>query len=191
MPTRTRRSVERPLSSFPRPRLPKSSGAFWDRTFFYSSVIKEELSDEREHSKAFLETLVRPAVEIVDKAVKVVRSDELATNSISGSIDEHLIKAGLVIADLSFDPGNVLLELGGRRFTGRPYVMICREGETLPSNLRDERTMFVDTHFGRYQSRLKELVTELAGRIMAALSPEGRQTQPIRARFPDFLDYYE
>ena len=163
----------------------------WDRTFFYSSVIKEERSDEREHSECFLETLVRPAVEIVDRKAKVVRSDELATNSISDSIDEHIIKAGLVIADLSFDPGNVLLELGGRRFTGRPYVMICREGDTLPSNLRNERTMFVDTHFGRYRSRLKERVDELAWRIEAALSPDGRQAQPIRARFPDFLDYFE
>lgn len=192
-----RRDTVKPAPAVPRPTvLPATAAdeverARWNLVGFYSSVIKDAGSDEREHSEGFLKTLVRPAVEKVERALTIIRSDELATNSISDSIDEHLIKARLLIADLSFHPENVFLEVGGRRLTGRPYVLICRSQDGYPSNLANERIMFVDTHFGRYQSRLQDYIDELARRIKWALSPEGHRAHPIRSRFPDFRDYFE
>lgn len=163
----------------------------WERSGFYASVIKEENSDEREHSETLLRDLVRPAVASVDSTINVVRSDELATNRISSSIDEHLLKSRILIADLSYSNRNVHLEVGGRRALGRPYVLISRleDKAELASDLVDERVLFLDTRFGRYQTRLQGYVQELAERIRWALSPEGRQAHSIGSQFPDFADY--
>jgi hypothetical protein len=165
----------------------------WNRSGFYSSVIKDDGSDEREHSEMLLRTLVRPAVSKVDQTLEVVRSDELPTNCISSSVDEHVLKSRLLIADLSYLNDNVLIEVGARRAIGRPYVLISRLADkaSLPSNLRDERVLFLDTHFGRYEVRLKSYIRELSERIQRALSPTGHREHPIRSRFPDFRDYIE
>jgi hypothetical protein len=165
----------------------------WERSGFYSSVIKDENTDEREHSETLMRDLIRPAVALVDPTIKMVRSDELATNRISTSIKEHLLKSRIVIADLSFSNRNVHLELGGRQALCRPYVLISRleDKPELASNLGDERILFLDTRFGRYQSKLEGYVQELAKQISEALSPESLRTYSLRSQFPDFADYID
>jgi hypothetical protein len=164
----------------------------WSRTCFYSSPIQDEGSEQREHADGFLNTLVRPAVASVDKRMKVVRADELAYSPISSSVYEHVLRAGLLIADLSFHNPNVFHEIGLRQLTGKPYVFVSREEDDIPANLKDERVVQIDTSGPwKFRSQLRSRKRDVADQVRWALSPDWHRAHPIQARFPDFREYMD
>jgi len=54
----------------------------------------------------------------------------------------HLVKADLVVSDLSGLNANVMYELALRHSIRKPCIMICLEGQQLPFDLYDKRTIF-------------------------------------------------
>jgi hypothetical protein len=85
----------------------------WSSLCFYVTPIGREGSEERMHSDLFLSAIVEPAVTEFD--LHVVRADQIGKpGMITAQIIEHLVKARLVIADLSFHNPNVFYEVATR-----------------------------------------------------------------------------
>jgi hypothetical protein len=145
--------------------------ATWRRTVFHASPIGKTTSKFRRHANLIRDTLVRPAVALVDDKMKVIRGDELKSSPITSDILEHIDNCGLMVADLSFGRPNVLYEVGRRHRPRKPLVLIMRDCDPIPSNLKEERIVFFDpSEADRYHAQQGGYVEELAGRIRWALS---------------------
>jgi len=106
--------------------------------------------------------------------MRVVRADELPTSSITASVVEYVRQSRLVIADLSYHNPNVLYEVGLRHARGKPFVLLTRSEDPVPSNLRDARVVHVN------MDKVPTFVSEMGARqeqileyARWALSPEG------------------
>jgi hypothetical protein len=79
-----------------------SSGAVdWSTTCFYVAPIGDADSEVRQHSDVILAALVEPA--LAELGLSVIRADGIeAPGVITKQVIEHIAKAKLVVADLSF-----------------------------------------------------------------------------------------
>lgn len=97
--------------------------ASFEETCFYVTPIGGDDSEPRKHADVFLGHLVEPAVEALDMGLRVVRADHIDNPGlITAQVIQHLLRARLVIADLSFHNPNVFYELAIRHATGKPTV---------------------------------------------------------------------
>jgi hypothetical protein len=150
--------------------------AYWYDTCFYASPIGDPESEERAHADLFLNSLVEPAIEAVDPEMTVVRADELPTTSITASVVEHVREARLVVADLSFHNPNVFYEVGQRDAQGKPFVLISRAADPIPSNLRDSRVIQVNTdEVHAFVSEMGTRQDQISRYADWALTPEGER----------------
>lgn len=107
---------------------------------FYISPIGKEDSEERRHADFLMEYIVKPAVKEFD--LTVVRADQIGKPGMIGKqVIEHILKARLVIADLSFHNPNVFYELCLRHSTRLPTVQIKREVDNIPFDVNQYRTI--------------------------------------------------
>jgi hypothetical protein len=96
---------------------PAAAGEQWDSICFYITPIGEEGSEARSHADLFLGSTIEPALEEFD--LRVIRADKIgAAGMISRQVIEHIMRARLVIADLSFHNPNVFYELALRMHRG-------------------------------------------------------------------------
>jgi hypothetical protein len=110
---------------------------------FYITPIGEDGSPERLHSDLFLESLVEPAIESL--GLRVVRADRIGKpGMITPQIIEHLVKAKLVVADLTFHNPNVFYELCLRHALRLPTVHVIRTSESIPFDIGQFRTIRID-----------------------------------------------
>jgi len=164
--------------------------ATWKRTCFYSSPIGKPGDERREHADGFLESLVRPAIAAYDPKMNVVRADELPSRSITGDVFEHVLRAGLMVADLSFENPNVLFEVGLRFGWSMPCVLISRAEDPIPSNIRDVRTVRVNTrNWTTFTAELDRRRSEITEQVRWALSPQGLASDPIEPHVPGYRDH--
>lgn len=116
----------------------------WDRVCFYITPIGEDGSEQRLHSDLFLGQILEPALEEFD--LIVVRADRIATaGMITRQIIEHILRARIVVADLSFHNPNVFYELALRHACGLPTVHITRACDRIPFDVNQVRTITIDT----------------------------------------------
>jgi hypothetical protein len=116
----------------------------WDKVCFYVTPIGDDGSEERKHSDLFLSSIVEPALE--DFGLKVVRADKISNpGMITSQVIEHIMKAKLVIADLSYNNPNVFYELSLRHTQNLPTIHIIRKQDKIPFDLQDFRTIVIDT----------------------------------------------
>jgi hypothetical protein len=151
----------------------------WNSTCFVIAPIGDEGSEERKHSDMMLEALVRRALET---EWQVVRADEITTPGlISGQVIEYLLHSGLVIADLSFHNPNVFYELAIRHTMGKPTVHIVRKGDGIPFDLKDFRTITVDTS-DKYElvAKLESYRAEIANHARQAAAEGADTSNPVR-----------
>jgi hypothetical protein len=164
----------------------------WNRTCFYSSPIREPETEQRRHSDAFLQLLVEPALEALDPPMQAIRADGLPSSPITAEVYKHVVCSRLMIADLSYHNPNVLEEIGVRIAISKPLVLISREQDPIPSNLRDERVVLVNTsEFWRFPAEIEERQKEITEFSRWALSPHGRDASPLRRLFPSYRDYLD
>jgi hypothetical protein len=122
----------------------------------------------------FQQSLVEPAIQELDPDMTVIRADELPSSSISASVVEHVVQSRLMIADLSFHNPNVLYEVGLRHANRMPFVLISRNEDSIPSNLRDSRVVRVNTaKVPTFVSEMDTRQLEITEYARWALSPEG------------------
>ncbi|MEX1253769.1 MAG: hypothetical protein WEE64_05450 [Dehalococcoidia bacterium] len=118
--------------------------ADWSKVCFYVTPIGEPESEERKHSDLFLSSIVEPAM--AEFGMTVIRADNIGkAGMITAQVIQHVINAGLVIADLSFHNPNVFYELCLRHACRRPTVQLIRQADRIPFDLDQFRTIVIDT----------------------------------------------
>lgn len=124
--------------------IPDIKGKDWSKICFVIAPIGDEGTEQRKHSDMVLSTLIERALEKED--IQIIRADKITDPGlITGQVIEHLMKSGLVIADLSFHNPNVFYELAIRHFSGLPTVHIIRKCDSIPFDVKDFRTIVINT----------------------------------------------
>jgi hypothetical protein len=156
------------------------------KTCFVIAPIGKEGSEHRKYSDMILESFVRRALEKTD--LDVVRADKIGDpGMISEQVIQYLLHSALVIADLSFHNPNVFYELAIRHMIGKPTVHIIRKEDPIPFDLKDFRTIEIDTT-DKYDlvAKLDTYRAEIANHVRIATSgTEG--SNPVRVFAKDLF----
>jgi len=153
----------------------------WKSICFVIAPIGADGNEDRKHSDMVLEQLIRKALE-KGSDWEVIRADEITSpGMISGQVIEYLLHSGLVIADLSFHNPNVFYELAIRHLIGLPTVHLIRKGDKIPFDLKDFRTIEIDTT-DKYDlvAKLDTYRAEISNHMRQAVAEGDEATNPIR-----------
>lgn len=152
---------------------------------FYISPIGDDASEHRQHSDLFLGSIVEPALE--EFGLKVVRADKIGKpGMITGQIIEHIVKAKLVIADLSYHNPNVFYELCLRHACRLPTVQLIRKLDKIPFDLDQFRTIQIDTtSIFTMIPNLQVYKAEIATQVRMALKDPDSADNPISTFYPN------
>ena len=108
---------------------------------FVISPLGPENSEIRRHANKTLEYIIKPAVKKV--GLKPLRADEISESGvITSHVIEYLTQAKICIADLTGLNPNVMYELGICHAYSRPVIQIAEQGEKLPFDIANMRTIF-------------------------------------------------
>lgn len=159
--------------------------ANFENTCFYVTPIGEEGSEHRRHSDLFLGSIVEPALEQFQ--LKVIRADAIdKPGVITRQIIDYLLRARLVIADLSFHNPNVFYELAIRHAARLPVVQIIRAGDRVPFDLNQVRTIKVDTSdIYSLVPKIDTYRSEIANQVRRALDDPDSVDNPISTFYPN------
>lgn len=132
-------------------------GAKNDKKCLIIGPIGKEGSSTRIHAEKVYGDFIKPVIEkygyTVDMAHKIFESGQI-TIQVFGI----LVNADVVIADLTDQNPNVLYELGLRHAMGKPVIQVMKEGQELPFNIKDIRTiMFKLSDHKKMKAAKKEL----------------------------------
>lgn len=160
-----------------------ASGDF-ARTCFYITPIGEENSEERRHADFLMEYIIKPAVKEFD--LTVVRADQMGKAGMIGKqVIEHILKARLVIADLSFHNPNVFYELSLRHATRLPTVQVKRTVDRLPFDLNQYNTISIETRDPyTLVPKIQTYTAEVATQARRALEDSHSGDNPISLYYP-------
>ena len=158
----------------------------WSRVCFYVTPIGSPGTEQRQHSDLFISALVEPAVTQFD--MTVVRADQIGKPGlITAQVIEHIAKARLVVADLSFHNPNVFYELALRHAKRLPVVQLIRSSDAIPFDLEQFRTIQVDTSsIYTLVPQLETYRAEIASHIRRALGDGSDVENPLTAFYPAF-----
>jgi hypothetical protein len=158
--------------------------AQYETTCFYVAPIGEEGSENRRHSDLMLGSLVEPAMEQFQ--LKVLRADAIdKPGLITRQVIEYLLRARLVIADLSFHNPNVFYELAIRHASRLPAVQIIRAADRIPFDLNQSRTVVIDTtDIYSLVPRIDSYRSEIANQVRRALEDPDSVDNPITTFHP-------
>lgn len=114
-----------------------------DTTCFVISPIGAKDSPERTRADQVLKHIIAPAAE--ECGYKAIRADRISEPGlITSQVINHLLNDGLVIADLTGRNPNVFYELAVRHMVRKPVVQIIEEGDVIPFDVAQSRTIHVD-----------------------------------------------
>ena len=159
----------------------------WSTVCFYITPIGQDGSDERKHADMMQKHLVEPAAK--EHGLQVVRADKIGRSGlITQQVFEHLAKARLCVADLSFNNPNAFYELGVRHVCKLATIQIIRKGDKIPFDVSQGRTINVDTAdvytiMDRVESARREL-SEHIKNIMAAPKDSPSEDNPVHVYLP-------
>lgn len=155
----------------------------WQKICFYITPIGEDGSENRRHSDLFLSSLIEPALSSF--GLDVVRADQIAQpGMITAQVLEHILRAKLVVADLSYHNPNVFYEMALRHATKLPIIQICRRADRLPFDVNQVRTVTIDTtDIYTLIPKLETYRSEIATQVRAALDGQGG-SNPVSVFFP-------
>lgn len=164
---------------------PKGDEQDWDKICFYISPIGEEGSEHRQHADLFLGSIVEPTLE--EFGLNVVRADKIGKpGMITAQIIEHVLKAKLVIADLSYHNPNVFYELCLRHVCRLPTVQIIRKADKIPFDLDQFRTIQIDTtNIFTMVPNLQTYKAEIATQVRLALKDPDSADNPVSTYYPN------
>jgi hypothetical protein len=150
---------------------------------FYVTPIGEDDSPERKHADVLLGHLIDPAVDALDLGLRVVRADHIDNPGlITAQVIQHLLRARLVVADLSFHNPNVFYELAIRHATGKPTVLICRAEDSLPFDISDVRTIRIDmADIHSFVTQMETWRAEITNMARRALEDPQASANPLTA----------
>jgi hypothetical protein len=115
------------------------------KTCFVIGPIGEPKSEIRAWSDKILDYVIGPAVKKCGYE-KPIRADQISKSGmITFEVVQHLIFDDLVIADLTGRNANVYYELGIRHSVRKSFVQVIREGDEMPFDTKDLRTIKIGT----------------------------------------------
>lgn len=110
---------------------------------FFIAPIGEEGTEIRNRSDGVMNYIVKPAASAV--GLTTVRADTIAKpGQITRQVIEHVVGAKAAVVDLTGANANVYYEMAVRHTAQLPTVLIAREGEKLPFDISQMRTIFFD-----------------------------------------------
>ena len=110
---------------------------------FIVCPIGTEGTSQRKRSDQLLKYVITPVCE--QKGYEIKRSDLIpGVDKINQTIIDCLINSDLVIADLSDHNPNAFFELGYRTALNKPLIHVIEEGQTIPFDVGNIRTIFYD-----------------------------------------------
>jgi hypothetical protein len=119
--------------------------------------------------KTEYEDIIQPA--ITELGLECVRGDEIYSQQrIMDDIWESIKSCRLVIAELTTRNPNVLYEIGLAHAIGKPVIIITRNADDVPFDLKDLRYLFYDTNNPFWGENLKEGIKSLISKVLE--SPE-------------------
>ncbi len=160
----------------------------WGKTCFFITPIGGEENEIRKHADMMLNHLLEPVMKEFD--LQVIRADKIERSGlITQQIFEHLVKARICIADLSFNNPNAFYELGVRHMTKRPTIQIIRKGDSIPFDVSQGRTIIVDTSdvytiMDKVESAKRE-ITEHVRHILSEEVDKPSEDNPVEAYIPN------
>ncbi|HEV2754686.1 MAG TPA: hypothetical protein VG318_02775 [Actinomycetota bacterium] len=167
------------------PTAPRTGGATdWSKICFYVTPIGDPDSEERQHSDLFLSSLVEPALSEFE--LSVVRADQIGKpGMITTQILEYVVKARLVVADLSFHNPNVFYELSLRHVSRLPTVQLIRAADRIPFDLDQFRTIRIDTtSIFTLVPKLDVYRAEIANQARQVLNDPDAVDNPLTTFYP-------
>lgn len=166
-----------------------TDGPELDNTCFIISPIGGDGSEERLHADLVLSSLIEPALQ--DLGLVAVRADKISKPGlITGQVIDHITRAPMVIADLSFGNPNVYYELALRHATRRPIVQLIRSSDPLPFDVGQFRTVVIDmTSIFTLVPALDLHRQEIARQCRAALDEGKMAESPLSQFYPSFWEY--
>ena len=166
-----------------KPRADEAQGEFAD-TCFYITPIGEEGSEPRRHADFIMEYIVKPA--LAEFNLKVVRADQMGKPGMIGKqLIEHILKAPIVIAHLSFHNPNVFYEICLRHTTRLPIVQIIRAADKILFDVNQYRTIPIETRDPyTLVPKIQTYVAEVAAQVRRALEDEEQSDNPISLYYP-------
>ncbi|NKR72922.1 hypothetical protein GS492_09735 [Rhodococcus hoagii] len=113
------------------------------KTVFVVSPIGTPGTEAAVNASLALEYIIREALPLPEW--KVVRADEETDpGSITNKVIERIVSSDLIVADLTGHNPNVFYELAVAHGYKKPVVTIMTEGEKVPFDIVDMRTVFYD-----------------------------------------------
>jgi len=145
-----------------------------NKVCFIIGPIGEPGTEMRKHADQVYKHLVKPAAEL--HGLVVDRADLMdAPGMITIQTLQKLTEAEIVTADLSYANANAFYELAVRHVTRKPVVHLIRQGESIPFDVHEVRTV----HFTLTDpDEVEKAREDLTKKIGAALTDE-RPTNPI------------
>lgn len=118
--------------------------------------------------------------------MRVVRADQIDTpGMITKQIIEYLLKARLVVADLSFSNANVFYELALRHAIRLPIVQIIRHRDPIPFDINQMRTIIIDNRdIYTLLPNVELYRSEIASQARRALDVGMEVDTPVSMYFP-------
>jgi hypothetical protein len=131
------------------------------KSCFVIAPLGEDGSAIRVRSDKVFRHVIKPAVE--ECGYSPLRSDiEPRPGMIGQQIINHLLEDDLVIADLTGLNANVFYELAIRHMVSKPVVQIIQKGESLPFDITQSRTIFLDhTDLDSVERCRQEIITQI------------------------------
>lgn len=171
-------------------RNPKAAtGNSLDDVCFVISPIGADDSEERKHADLVLGALIEPALD--NLGLRAIRADKISKPGlITGQVLDHLTRAKIVIADLSFGNPNVYYELALRQALRKPLVQITRSSDKLPFDVGQFRTVVIDmTDIYSLVPALDLHRQEISRQCRAALEDGEAAESPISRFYPNFWEH--
>lgn len=156
---------------------------------FVVSPIGDEDSIERRHADLVLGSLIEPSLS--ELGLIAVRADQISKPGlITGQVIDHIVRAKLVIADLSFGNPNVFYELALRHAIRLPVVQLIRKGDKLPFDVGQYRTVELDmTDIYTLVPKIDLYRQEITRQARAAVSEGATSESPLSQFYPTFWNH--
>lgn len=146
----------------------------FEKICFVLSPIGEKDSEIRKRSDNVFNHIINPACAKV--GMEAFRADQLhKPGLITQQVIKYILKSKIVIADLTGHNPNVFYELAIRHSFGKPVVQLITEGQRIPFDVADTRTI----HYTLDLDDIAEARENLIKQISAALVEGDEVNSPV------------
>jgi hypothetical protein len=158
---------------------------------FVISPIGQEGSEVRQHADYVYYFIIKPALE--EHKIEAVRSDHLnEPGKISDQMFREILNDDLCVAVLTGHNPNVFYELAVAQSASRPVILLIRDGEELPFDIKDLRTVKYDLEpkklfDGTYSKQVSDHIRSLETMQWRVASPLGNAAQLLSLDYSLYL----